>query len=39
MSTKAWHTLNPGGSNRVIVTKTLPGKRWVEVLTAAGCRI
>lgn len=39
MSTKAWQTLNPGGSNRVIVTKTLPGKRWVEVLTAAGCRI
>jgi hydroxypyruvate reductase 1 len=39
MRTKAWQTLNPGGSNRVIVTKTLPGKRWVEVLTAAGCRI
>ena len=39
MSTKAWQTLNPGGSSRVIVTKTLPGKRWVEVLTAAGCRI
>jgi hydroxypyruvate reductase 1 len=39
MNTKAWQTLNPGGSNRVIVTKTLPGKRWVEVLTAAGCRI
>lgn len=39
MSSKAWQTLNPGGSNRVIVTKTLPGKRWVDVLTAAGCRI
>ena len=39
MITKEWQTLNPGGSNRVIVTKTLPGKRWVEVLTAAGCRI
>jgi hydroxypyruvate reductase 1 len=39
MSTKEWQTLNPGGTNRVIVTKTLPGKRWVEVLTAAGCRI
>ncbi len=39
MSSKAWQTLNPGGSNRVIVTKTLPGKRWVDVLTTAGCRI
>ena len=39
MITKEWQTLNPGGSNRVIVTKTLPVKRWVEVLTAAGCRI
>lgn len=39
MSTKAWQTYNPTGSKRVIVTKTLPGQRWLDVLTAADCRI
>src|SRR5437867_11982560 len=28
---------NPGGRFRVVVTKVLPGRRWLEVLTSAGC--
>lgn len=39
MNTKTWQTHNPTGSKRVIVTKTLPGQRWLNVLTAADCRI
>lgn len=30
---------NEGGAARVVVTKPLPGERYVEVLTAAGCRV
>jgi glycerate dehydrogenase len=32
-------TINPGGSRRVVVTKELPGERWVQLLTGVGCRI
>ncbi len=39
MSRKEWQIHNPDGSKRVIVTKLLPGQRWLEVLTAADCRI
>lgn len=31
--------VNPGGHLRVVVTKSLPGTHWLEVLEAAGCRI
>lgn len=31
--------VNPAGKHRVLVTKSLPGKHWLEVLTAADCRI
>jgi len=34
-----WKTHNPSGSKRVVVTKDLPGDRWLEVLTAADCRV
>jgi hydroxypyruvate reductase 1 len=34
-----WRTINPAGDKRVVVTKELPGSRWHEVLTAAGCRV
>jgi hydroxypyruvate reductase 1 len=34
-----WKIHNPGGALRVIVTKELPGARWLEVLAAAGCRV
>ena len=30
---------NPGGSPRVVVTKLLPGERWLRLLLAAGCRV
>jgi hydroxypyruvate reductase 1 len=39
VSSKEWRTHNSSGSKRVIVTKELPGKRWLEVLTGAGCKI
>jgi glycerate dehydrogenase len=31
--------VNPGGSHRVVVTKELPGERWLQLLTAADCRV
>ncbi|MGE5259008.1 MAG: NAD(P)-dependent oxidoreductase [Hyphomicrobiales bacterium] len=34
-----WESHNPEGPKRVIVTKQLPGSRWLEVLTGAGCRV
>ena len=39
MSQKVWQTHNPSGSKRVIVTKTLPGARWLEVLAGSGSRV
>ncbi|GBF94517.1 hydroxypyruvate reductase [Raphidocelis subcapitata] len=30
---------NPSGAARVVVTKPLPGDRWLQILTAAGCRV
>jgi hypothetical protein len=29
---------NEGGRKRVVVTKNLPGQRWLDILTAADCR-
>ena len=34
-----WKVVNPGGSHRVVVTKELPGARWLQLLTAADCRV
>ena len=34
-----WRIVNPDGRMRVIVTKELPGDRWLEILTDAGCRV
>jgi hydroxypyruvate reductase 1 len=39
LSTKEWRTHNPSGSKRVIVTKELPGARWLDILTQAGCKV
>ena len=39
MSTELWRTHNPGGSKRVVVTKELPGNRWLQLLEAADCRL
>jgi hydroxypyruvate reductase 1 len=33
-----WVTHNPEGGKRVVVTKNLPGKRWIEILARADCR-
>ena len=39
MSTPKWRTVNHSGGKRVLVTKELPGQRWLEILTAADCRV
>lgn len=39
MSSKEWRIHNPSGTRRVIVTKELPGDRWLDILTAADCKI
>ena len=39
MTQNRWRTENPNGSKRVIVTKELPGKRWLYVLQKADCRV
>ena len=38
MSTNEWKTHNPSGGKRVVVTKELPGGRWLDVLAQAGCK-
>ena len=32
-------TVNPSGEKRVLVTRDLPGSRWLEILTDAGCAV
>ena len=39
MASKEWIVHNPEGDRRVIVTKTLPGQRWLDILIAARCRV
>jgi len=39
MAGKEWSTLNPHGRRRVIVTKQLPGDRWLEALRGAECQV
>ena len=39
MHSREWTEHNPQGTRRVIVTKELPGTRWLEVLARAGCRV
>lgn len=39
MKGKEWKTHNPGGLKRVMVTKALPGERWLKLLERAGCRV
>ena len=34
-----WRIYNPSGKKRVIVTKELPGVRWLDILTRADCKI
>lgn len=39
MAPKEWIVHNPDGTQRVIVTKELPGSRWLDILIGAGCRV
>ena len=39
MSSKKWRVHNSSGIRRVIVTKELPGNRWLKFLTEADCKI
>ena len=39
MSLHPWQIHNPEGTFRVIVTKVLPGQRWLDILITADCRI
>jgi hydroxypyruvate reductase 1 len=39
MAPKVWTVHNPEGDRRVVVTKELPGDRWLDILTTAGCRV
>ncbi len=34
-----WRVFNPSGTQRILVTKELPGKEWLEILTEAGYRV
>jgi len=39
MKSDKWRIHNSDGPNRVVVTKDLPGRRWLEILTRAGYRV
>jgi glycerate dehydrogenase len=39
MTSHVWKTHNPDGGKRVVVTKDLPGDRWLQLLIRADCRV
>ena len=39
VSVLEWRTYNPSGTKRVIVTKELPGDRWLKILREANFRV
>ncbi|GMQ94302.1 MAG: D-glycerate dehydrogenase [Acidimicrobiia bacterium] len=39
MPAKDWIVHNPDGEHRVVITKELPGSRWLDILAAADCRV
>ena len=39
MDSKKWRVYNPEWHQRVVVTKELPGQRWLDILSRADCRI
>ncbi len=39
MGAMEMRTVNAAGRKRVLVTKNLPGQRWVDILTAADCQV
>jgi hydroxypyruvate reductase 1 len=36
---KGWKVYNPSGTRRVVVTKELPGDRWLKILARADARV
>ena len=36
---KGWKVYNPSGTRRVVVTKELPGDRWLKILAEADARV
>jgi len=36
---KNWKVFNPSGARRVVVTKALPGDRWLDILARADARV
>jgi len=39
MDPDKWQVVNPDSGLRVVVTKRLPGERWLEILRRGGCRV
>ena len=39
MAENQWKTINPGGKKRVVVTRGLPGSRWLTIFTGADCAV
>ena len=39
MEATGWKVYNPSGKRRVVVTKELPGERWLKILAGAGARV
>ena len=35
----SWRVVNEGGKYRVVVTKELPGSRWLDALLAVDCEV
>ena len=39
LAAKGWKVYNPSGKRRVVVTKELPGDRWLKILAQADVRV
>ena len=39
MESEKWRVVNSEGRQRVVVTKELPGQRWLDILSRADCRV
>ena len=39
MTAENWRVYNAEGQKRVVITKELPGERWLEILTRADCQV
>lgn len=39
MNQPPWQVYNPEGKYRIVVTKPLPGRRWIDILIKADCRV